>query len=201
MTAFAASSAFADAVPFAIPFAVVVGEERSHVPAREVLLDAAMGPGRTRKSSEQIRAGRLPAEGLAFSALRPDGSLVGTVRLWNVSGGTRDGADVPALLLGPLAVSPESQGTGLGSLLMRYAIAEAARLGHGAIILVGDPEYYARFGFSAAKTAALSMPGPFEPRRLLALELIDGALDGVSGIIAPTGRFVLEAPSELVRAA
>ena len=197
MTAFVSSSAFADA----IPFAVIAGEESGHVPAREALLDAAMGPGRTRKSSEQIRAGRLPADGLAFSALRPDGSLVGTVRLWNVAAGTKDGAGVPALLLGPLAVSPESQGTGLGSLMMRCAIAEAARRGHGAIILVGDPEYYARFGFSAAKTAALAMPGPFEPRRLLALELIEGALDGVAGVVAPTGCFMLEASSQMGLAA
>ncbi|MCE7026917.1 N-acetyltransferase [Jiella sp. CBK1P-4] len=179
----------------------MVGEESGHVPAREALLDAAMGPGRTKKSSEQIRAGRLPANGLAFSAVRPDGSLVGTVRLWNVTAGTKDGANVPALLLGPLAVSPESQGTGLGGLIMRHAIAEAARLGHAAILLVGDPEYYGRFGFSAAKTGSLSMPGPFEPRRLLALELVEAALDGADGIIAPTGRFVLEAASAMAIAA
>lgn len=185
MTAFVSASAFANAVPFA----AIVEESATHVSAREALLDAAMGPGRTRKSSEAIRAGRLPAEGLAFSAVRPDGSLAGTVRLWNISAGTRNGRDVPALLLGPLAVSPESQGTGLGGLLMRQAIAETAMLGHGAIILVGDPEYYARFGFTAARTARLAMPGPFEPRRLLALELTEGALNGAEGIVAPTGRF------------
>ncbi|WP_425354577.1 GNAT family N-acetyltransferase [Jiella sonneratiae] len=188
MTAFVSASAFADAVPFA----AIVEETAAHVPAREALLDAAMGPGRTRKSSEQIRTGRLPAEGLAFSAVRPDGSLVGTVRLWNITAGRQDGANVPALLLGPLAVAPDAQGTGLGSLLMRHAVAEAARLGHGAIILVGDPEYYGRFGFSAAQTGWLAMPGPFEPRRLLALELVEGALGGAAGVIAPTGRFVLE---------
>ncbi|MBP0617441.1 GNAT family N-acetyltransferase [Jiella mangrovi] len=188
MTAFASATAFADAVPFA----AIVEETAAHVPAREALLDAAMGPGRTRKSSEAIRAGRLPAEGLAFSAMRPDGSLVGTVRLWNITAGSKDGATVPALLLGPLAVAPDTQGTGLGSLLMRHAIAEAAAHGHGAIILVGDPEYYARFGFLAEKTAGLAMPGPFEPRRLVALELVEGALDGAQGVIAPTGRFALE---------
>ncbi|WP_245514688.1 GNAT family N-acetyltransferase [Jiella endophytica] len=190
MTAFVSASAFANAVPFI----AIVEEAATHVSAREALLDAAMGPGRTRKSSEAIRAGRLPAEGLAFSAVRPDGSLAGTVRLWNISAGTRNGRDVPALLLGPLAVSPESQGTGLGGLLMRQAIAEAARLGHGAIILVGDPEYYARFGFTAARTARLAMPGPFEQRRLLALELVEGALDGAKGVVAPTGRFAMEEP-------
>ncbi len=77
---------------------------------------------------------------------------------------------------------------GIGGALMRHAIDEARRLGHGAILLVGDPEYYARFGFSAGKTGALAMPGPFEKRRLLALELVDGWLDGAKGVIAPVGR-------------
>ena len=61
-------------------------------------------------------------------------------------------AAAAALLLGPLAVDPSVKGAGIGSALMRHAIAEAARLGHGAILLVGDAPYYARFGFSAEKT-------------------------------------------------
>ena len=59
--------------------------------------------------------------------------------------------------------------------------------GHGAVILLGDAPYYARFGFSALKTGELSLPGPFERDRLLGLELREGALDGAWGMIAPTG--------------
>ena len=55
-------------------------------------------------------------------------------------------------------------------------------------MLVGDPEYYSRFGFSGEKTGALWMPGPFERHRLLGRELKAGALDGARGMIAPTGR-------------
>ena len=62
--------------------------------------------------------------------------------------------------------------------------------GHRAILLVGDPEYYERFGFSAEKTALLWMPGPYDRRRLLALELVPGALDGALGLIGATGRKV-----------
>ena len=113
---------------------------------------------------------------------------MGTVRLWNIEAGTRDDRPVPALLLGPLAVDPQLAGTGIGAALMRHAIAEAATLGHAAILLVGDPEYYARFGFCADATAMLAMPGPFEPRRLQALELAQDHLHGASGIIAPAGR-------------
>jgi predicted N-acetyltransferase YhbS len=72
-------------------------------------------------------------------------------------------------------------------------VAEAARLGHTAIVLVGDAPYYGRFGFSAEKTGMLAMPGPYEKHRLLALELESGALDGAHGIIRPTGRKIKRA--------
>ena len=69
---------------------------------------------------------------------------------------------------------------------MRRAVNEARRRGHGAVILVGDAPYYGRFGFTAAKTGALWMPGPFERDRAGA-ELVKGALDGASGMLRPTG--------------
>uniref|UniRef100_UPI0028A06C70 GNAT family N-acetyltransferase n=1 Tax=Tianweitania sp. TaxID=2021634 RepID=UPI0028A06C70 len=79
-----------------------------------------------------------------------------------------------------------------GSALMRQAITEATRLGHGAILLVGDPGYYERFGFTATKTADLAMPGPYERHRFLALELVDGWLDGAKGTLKASGRKVSE---------
>ena len=183
-------SAFQHAAFFeaAAPFFAIRPEEPGDVAAREALLDAAMGPGRTRKSSEALRRGRLPSDGLSLAAIAADGTLAGTVRLWEIAAGSRDGVPVPALLLGPLAVDPGQHGGGIGAALMRHAIAEATRLGHGAILLVGDPEYYGRFGFSAEATGALAMPGPFEQRRLLALALQDGALENAAGRITATGR-------------
>lgn len=156
---------------------------------REALLDRAMGAGRKRKSSEKLRRNRLPAEGLALVARDESGLLGATVRLWNVAAGVdADGRAVPALLLGPLAVDPRLEGRGIGSALMREAISRAAALGHGAILLVGDAPYYARFAFSAEKTGHLVMPGPFERDRFLALELTPGWLDGATGILTATGR-------------
>lgn len=149
--------------------------------AREMLLDRAMGPDRHLKTSELLRENRLPASGLALVA-RDGDEIIGTVRLWNVSAGGRD-----ALLLGPLAIAPERQSEGLGGKLMRAALNRAAMFGHGAVILVGDADYYARFGFSAAATQSLMMPGPVERKRFLALELKEGALDGASGMLVATG--------------
>ncbi len=167
-----------------VPAFVIEAEQPRDVAAREALLDRAMGPGRKRKSSEKLRRGRKPSEGLALVARDETGKVIGTVRLWDVELGDMR----RALLLGPLAVDPALKSGGVGSALMRHAIAEAARLGHGAILLVGDAPYYARFGFSAAKTDAHSMPGPYEKHRFLALELQPGALDGAQGVLKAAGR-------------
>jgi predicted N-acetyltransferase YhbS len=163
----------------------IIAETSVDVPAREALLDRAMGPKRRKKSSEKLRRGRRPSEGLAFVARDTAGTVVGTVRLWDVAVGESGGA---ALLLGPLAVDPSQKSAGIGSALMRHAIAEARRLGHGAILLVGDAPYYGRFGFSAEKTGRLAMPGPYEQHRLLALELREGALVEAAGTMRAAGR-------------
>lgn len=158
-------------------------ERLSDIDAREVLLDDAFGDTRYRKSSERLREDRLPAEGLSFIAAEGR-RVVGTARLWDVSCG--NGAK--ALLLGPVAVPEDCRGRGIGADLVRRALREAKRLGYGAVVLVGDAPYYGRFGFSAEKTSALWMPGPYERHRLLAAELQAGALDGARGMIGPTGR-------------
>ena len=161
----------------------IAAETDADIAARDVLLNQAMGPRWRRKSSEKLRRGRLPSPGLAFTARDAAGNVVGTVRLWDVDAGGRK-----ALLLGPLAVDPALKGAGVGSALMRHALAEARRLGHGAVLLVGDPDYYARFGFSSQKTAELAMPGPYELHRFLAVELAAGALAGAQGVLHPLGR-------------
>ncbi|WEX10380.1 N-acetyltransferase [Chelativorans sp. AA-79] len=170
----------------------IAPETPADIAAREALLDRAMGAKRRRKTSEKLRRGRLPAEGLAFSARGADGALLGTLRLWDVRLGH---AGAPALLLGPLAVEPTLKGAGIGKALMRHAIAEATRLGHRAILLMGDAPYYARFGFSAEKTDRLAMPGPYEKERFLALELAGGALEGAHGALEATGRRVSSSPA------
>lgn len=179
------ANAIAFGAAFALPEIAINAELHADVAAREALLDRAMGPARKRKSSEKLRRGRRPSEGLALVAKAADGRLVGTVRLWDVMAGEGGPA---ALLLGPLAVDPSMKSAGIGGALMRHAIEEARRLGHRAIILVGDAAYYQRFGFSADKTGDLAMPGPYERDRFLALELTANALEGASGVLQPAGR-------------
>lgn len=176
--------------PKAAPFAIRA-ERVSDVAAREALLDACFGENRHQRTCQRLRDGRAPAEGLAFSAVR-HGRLAGTVRLWHVSAG-----GIPALMLGPLAVDDSCRKLGAGTALMDHALAAACAHGHRAVILLGDAPYYARFGFAAEKTAALTLPGPFEPARLLGLELAAGALDGAAGLIVPTGASLLKIKAAL----
>jgi predicted N-acetyltransferase YhbS len=174
---------------------LIRAERASDVVAREALLDACFGDNRHTRTCQRLRDGRAPAEGLAFSAVR-QGRLVGTLRLWHVSvGGVR------ALVLGPLAVDPSCRELGIGAELMNQALAAAKARRHGAVILLGDAPYYARFGFSALKTGELSLPGPFERDRLLGLELHEGALDGASGMIVPKGMAALSARAARTRKA
>ena len=178
-----------DAAPFAIR-----SERTSDVAAREALLDACFGDNRHVRTCQRLRDGRAPAEGLALSAVR-QGRLVGSVRLWHVSAG-----GIPALMLGPLAVEASSRQLGVGAALMDHALAAAAARSHRAVLLLGDAPYYARFGFSAAKTGELTLPGTFERDRLLGLELRQGALDGAWGMIVPTGASVLKPKLKTARA-
>jgi predicted N-acetyltransferase YhbS len=175
-----------DAAPFAIR-----SERASDVVAREALLDACFGANRQLRTCQRLRDGRAPAEGLALSAVR-QGRLIGTIRLWQVSAG-----GVAALVLGPLAVDPSCRNLGIGQALVNHALAAAKARGHGAVILLGDAPYYARFGFSPIKTGELSLPGPFERDRLLGLELRQGALDGARGTIVPTGTTARQSKSRI----
>jgi predicted N-acetyltransferase YhbS len=152
------------------------------IEAREALLDRAFGGMRFRKTAERLREGRSPADGMSFIA-EEDDCVVGTVRLWPVLAGRAR----PALLLGPLAVDDARRGLGIGAALIRCATGAARALGHTAVLLVGDPAYYGRFGFSAEKTSALWLPGPFERHRLLGRELVRGGLDGRRGLITAAG--------------
>jgi predicted N-acetyltransferase YhbS len=179
-----------DAAPFAIR-----AERASDVAAREALLDACFGASRHTRTCQRLRDGRAPAQGLALSAVR-QGRLVGTVRLWHVSAG-----GIPALMLGPLAVEDSSRKLGVGAALMDHVLAAAKARGHRAVILLGDAPYYARFGFSAARTGELSLPGPFELDRLLGLELREGALDGAWGMVSATGAALPKAKAGRARKA
>ena len=153
--------------------------------AIENLLDLTFGLGRRTKTSYRLREGSMPVAGLSLVIRDSEVGLAGAISYWPLVVG-KDFK--PAILLGPLAVHPARQNLGVGRALMIESLAAAQRLGHQLVILVGDAPYYARVGFKKLPEGLLQLPGPFDPNRFLYLELVDGALQGVAGMVLPPFR-------------
>lgn len=134
----------------------------------DALLDRAFEPERRQRTAYKVRGEVAALAALSFAAVER-GMLVGSVQCWPVLFRPDAGAPVPLVMVGPVAVEPARQRSGLGRELVAGALdaAVAAGLDDG-LVLIGDPEYYGRFfGFSAEATARWRLPGPVDPRRLL----------------------------------
>lgn len=165
--------------PAALSNATIVNERPCHGAAIEDLLGAAFGPGRFAKTAYRLREGTVPFADLSFVAML-DQRLVGAVRLSPITIG-----GAPALFLGPLVVHPDFKNKGFGLTLLRHSLDAARVAGHSLIILVGDAPYYARAGFTPIPVGQVSLPGPVDPNRLLANELVAGALENMVGMARP----------------
>ena len=128
----------------------------------EQLLDDAFGSNRFGRTAYLLRKRSKPIVPLSFAIIE-NGEPVGSIQCWPVRVG-----DLPIVLVGPVAVTPSLQGKGIGHQLMHAMLEAAAKIGEPVMVMIGDPEYYGRFGFSAEQTGGWSLPGPWEPRRLLA---------------------------------
>ena len=153
--------------------------------AVEALLDEAFGADRHRRTAYVIRGSATAIASLSFAAIEED-TLVGSIQCWPIALVTAAG-QLPLVMVGPVAVAPGHQGSGVGRTLMRSALAAAEATGLGdAMMLIGDPDYYGRFfDFSAERTTAWDAPGPVERHRLLAR---GPRVPDMPGLLAPRAR-------------
>jgi len=142
----------------------------------EALYDLCFAPGREALSSYRLRDGVPPVAELCLWLRDEGGALVAAIRHWPVRVG-----DVPALLLGPVAVHPTRQGEGLAGHLIHESLARAQAAGWARVMLVGDAPYYGRFGFE--KLEGVEMPPPTNPDRVLGYDLQPDAWAGVRGTV------------------
>lgn len=87
------------------------------------------------------------------------------------------------LALAPVSVDKKFQRKGIGSKLISEGIKIAEDLGYESIIVMGDPEYYTRFGFEKASKWTIGIDEAYDSDYLFVLELRPGALNSVYGII------------------
>jgi len=145
--------------------------------AVERLHARAFGPGRFARTAYRIREEAGEGAGLSFVA-RVGSLLVAAVQLTPISLG-----ETRAFMLGPLTVDPPFEGRGIGRALLQRCEDAARALKSDLILLVGDEPYYRRAGYVRVPMGRVTLPGPVDPMRLLALELTPGALAKAQGTV------------------
>lgn len=142
----------------------------------EKLAEQAFGPGRFARAAFRLREGAMHEPDLSFVYMRAQ-KIIGAVKLTKIMVG-----ETQVLLLGPLVVEPEYKSCGIGAALMEKAVSAAREAGHEAIILVGDYDYYQKFGFEQTAYKQITLPGPADPARILICPLVKGANESIKGL-------------------
>ncbi|MBI3992747.1 MAG: N-acetyltransferase [Candidatus Lambdaproteobacteria bacterium] len=112
-----------------------------------------------------------------------DGAIVGHILFSpvRVRGG---GGEFAAVGLAPMAVLPAWQRRGIGSALVRAGLARLRGMGQEAVVVLGHPAYYPRFGFRRASVFGLRWEHAAPDEAFMALELVAGSLAGRQGVVA-----------------
>jgi putative acetyltransferase len=142
-------------------------------PALHRLNTAAFG---RRAEADLVDAVRLAGAATLSLVAELRGEVVGHLLLSPVTVEGRPGLD--AVGLGPMAVRPELQGKGIGSLLVREGLAEMRHRQVAGVVVLGHPDYYPRFGFAPASRLGLRCEYDCPGEAFMALELSPGAFAG-----------------------
>jgi len=132
-----------------------------------------------------LRAGGFVVVSLVAES---EGRIVGHILFSRMSIATADGS-IPAAALAPVSVLPEFQRRGIGGRLIGRGLEVMRERGERIVIVLGDPAYYRRFGFSSENTRFLK--SPFPPDALMALEVSPRALEGIRGEVRYPAAFGL----------
>ena len=134
----------------------------------EALLDVAFGKDRHQRTAYKVREGMDMLEGLSIAAVDAmENELLGSLQCWPVALTDESGKAHPMIMVGPVAVYPDLQKQGIGQAMLTALLAELQD-DSLPLVMIGDPAYYDRFfGFSPERTGGWTLPGPWEPERLL----------------------------------
>ncbi|CCN83221.1 putative Acyl-CoA N-acyltransferase [Vibrio nigripulchritudo SFn27] len=117
---------------------------------------------------------------LSLVACSDEGEVVGYILFSPV---TLDQQDYNWQGLAPLAVKEEYRGQGIASELIKEGLSSLAELGYPACVVLGEPEFYGRFGFESAAKYGMDTQWELPEGAFQIQELMEGELDGKSGKI------------------
>lgn len=131
------------------------------------------------RADEAALVDALSARGKVTLSLvaEEDGCVVGHVLFSPVTIET-----VVGVGLAPLAVLPEFQRRGIGAELVRRGLAECRAAGHECAVVLGEPEYYRRFGFETAARHGVRCEFDAPEEAFMIVALLPGALAGLGGV-------------------
>jgi len=158
---------------------MLIRDERETDHAAVHAVNAAAFP--TPLEADLVDALRRQAHPLISLVAESNGTILGHILFSPV---TLDGRpDLRLMGLAPMAVTPEHQSTGIGSALVRAGLAACKEHGFSAVVVLGHPEYYPRFGFAPAVRWGLRSEYDVPDEVFMALELVPGALRDATGTI------------------
>jgi putative acetyltransferase len=157
-------------------------EHASEAAAIRAILESAFPSSAEARLVDALRAsGKLAVSLVAVDA----STLVGHIAFSPVTVGGASG-----LGLAPMAVLPAHQNKGVGALLVREGLASCMQLGCGFVVVLGEPEYYGRFGFARASNYGLDNEYGVD-EAFMALELEAGSLPPAGGLVRYAPEFAL----------
>jgi len=158
---------------------MLIRPERETDHATVHAINAAAFP--TPLEADLVDALREQAHPLISLVAESDGTILGHILFSPVTLDSRPG--LPIMGLAPMAVTPEHQSSGIGSALVRAGLEECRQKGFSAVVVLGHPEYYPRFGFVPAVRYGLRSEYDVPDEVFMVQELVPGALQGATGTI------------------
>lgn len=161
---------------------MVRGERAEDNTTIQALITESFGGNERRKRTVfKLRQEIAPLQPLSLVAYGDDDDnhVLGSLRFWPCL--LPKGEEVP--LLGPLVVSSKARQQGIGTALIQEGLARAKAMNYSGVLIVGNPDYYGKFGFRADVVTSLTMPGPVVPLTFMGLCWQPQRWQGVTGDI------------------
>lgn len=164
-------------------------EKATDIQAIKEVNDLAFGQENESKLIQEIRESKYFVPELSLVAVIDSEEVIGHILFSQITIETENGS-IPSLALAPMAVKPEFQKHGIGSLLVNEGLMRCKAKGNGSVIVLGHPEFYPKFGFVRASGKGIKPPFEVPDEVFMLIELEKDALDHAEGTVKYPAAFL-----------